>query len=853
MIHDNQAIHVNDIETLYYNDAAEDDWKDFEEAEEASENAPDIDELVVTTIEERKSFIESNEAQDILNATLPVLKEHQRKWESAGLNQILDTFDSARIEEQVGGWLKRNHSISQQHNRYTTATDSDESGSLLSSETADYIRTARKKSHSQQRRSCIGSIGRLKKFRKIHHNHRTIIETTTYRAYNCNCGKYNSNCGDRSSEPFADTNRRSASFKKKCGILEQRERIIMNRECSSSSDADDVSYQNRTLSRAPKLFNHKHSALVCHKALHIGDRDGLISMIDTKFKTPPRSSINKLDFTKTAPSRLNQKRRAAVVAMQKLCDKDMTKLDATQVSQNVEDHSSTSEDADESFKRNLELAIALSMKTLKISRKKNTHLEKKSQRDSSSNSRSSISSVANGYQRKPLNDTKSSQQKPMLSDRIIDNEDMKENTFFANLGNVCNSTALNSAMAKLEITSVGTRKIRTSPSSSNSDSSLAMGETIIDVQNNEHSKNQNMPLASQKLDAVAGTHKIVNNPGLQTQAKRNSIGSVKKSAAGLNNFKVFRKKDYQSDEPKCIYADQKTEENSSDDNDATFKNNLDTVVTASMQSNKKKQKATPLFKKNRRDSSSNSFRSTVSSSSTDKMTTLNTSTIKLPQNRTSSISRKLKHNKEDTKESTFLTNQGNICNSTALNNAVEAVRQQLPIIAESIEKQSEETPKKSIRCITNKTDMQEIRTSKITCNTYHSTALSKSTVNKKLVVPHAATPQKQQRNSITSGRRSEIRNVKNVDKKLNRILVYKPSLQSEHISNGNIKVTQEMLNGIIGVKNAARFFKHNLKQLTFPKTSTIYFCPPKKELSSSDSEDDPVELAGLCGELCASD
>ncbi|KAL9900218.1 uncharacterized protein ACN427_007553 [Glossina fuscipes fuscipes] len=91
---------------------------------------------------------------DFVNQTLPIVSEHNRQMKESGLEQILNTFDTQKIEEKVGNWLE-NYSMAKENFKElhdATAvlpkggkvvdpeTDLD---SLHSGETARYIRSSR--------------------------------------------------------------------------------------------------------------------------------------------------------------------------------------------------------------------------------------------------------------------------------------------------------------------------------------------------------------------------------------------------------------------------------------------------------------------------------------------------------------------------------------------------------------------------------------------------------------------------------------------------------------------------------------------------------------------------------------
>ncbi|BFF92685.1 uncharacterized protein DMAD_10693 [Drosophila madeirensis] len=122
-IDDGEELDVEDFEDLF---KGEDIDPDVPEGEEAEEDARQEEDLgmgnINTTIAMSKAELtmilcagenkaETAELEEILNQTMPVLQEHNRKWKAAGLDQILDTFDPQKIEQHVGQWMRRNNSI----------------------------------------------------------------------------------------------------------------------------------------------------------------------------------------------------------------------------------------------------------------------------------------------------------------------------------------------------------------------------------------------------------------------------------------------------------------------------------------------------------------------------------------------------------------------------------------------------------------------------------------------------------------------------------------------------------------------------------------------------------------------
>uniref|UniRef100_A0A0K8VVG2 Uncharacterized protein n=1 Tax=Bactrocera latifrons TaxID=174628 RepID=A0A0K8VVG2_BACLA len=242
--------------------------------------------------------------------------------------------------------------------------------------------------------------------------------------------------------------------------------------------------------------------------------------------------------------------------------------------------------------------------------------------------------------------------------------------------------------------------------------------------------------------------------------------------------------------------------------------------------------------------------------------------------------RKFDEKPDETKENTFLAHSENICNSTAVNTA--AARKQLPnripAIDENLECSSTATP-----CIENKQHMprkkatshlspiEESSTSSLErtpkIKTQFKTAkeliilspsveehVTPTKATSKIGVRHAVTePRRKQRrltkNNKTMDYRSNISNTTLESAvKANRIMLYTPQRKAPSM-DGDFQVTKELMSSVVGEKHARRFFKYHIGRLTFPKTSTIYYCPPETELSSSESDEDPLQKAGRCGEL----
>ncbi|XP_062123863.1 uncharacterized protein LOC133837203 [Drosophila sulfurigaster albostrigata] len=110
---------------------------------------------------------------EILSQTLPIMEEHERKWKQAGLDRILNTFDADKIEEHVGGWLRRHKSsfancstgapaatpAKRMGEVYTSSRSNDSDGeSMHSMDTARYIRDSRKRNISTKSSTSLTTI-----------------------------------------------------------------------------------------------------------------------------------------------------------------------------------------------------------------------------------------------------------------------------------------------------------------------------------------------------------------------------------------------------------------------------------------------------------------------------------------------------------------------------------------------------------------------------------------------------------------------------------------------------------------------------------------------------------------------
>uniref|UniRef100_A0A1A9X3Y5 Uncharacterized protein n=1 Tax=Glossina brevipalpis TaxID=37001 RepID=A0A1A9X3Y5_9MUSC len=176
-----KEIHLADMEQEFENDKESDSNEDYASVEDKNFSDKEIEHEVLNnitscgrmkllfnksgrfpevSIQDDGSDIEDKQLLvDLVNQTMPIVSEHNRQMKESGLEQILNTFDSQKIEEKVGNWLKNNSMVKENHNdpHDSTALLSKWGGSvpgktmdpetdmdsLHSGETARYIRSSR--------------------------------------------------------------------------------------------------------------------------------------------------------------------------------------------------------------------------------------------------------------------------------------------------------------------------------------------------------------------------------------------------------------------------------------------------------------------------------------------------------------------------------------------------------------------------------------------------------------------------------------------------------------------------------------------------------------------------------------
>ncbi|XP_017473018.1 PREDICTED: uncharacterized protein LOC108363992 isoform X1 [Rhagoletis zephyria] len=731
-----EVFYLDELEEKYKDEFADLDGRNNTKEAEESDVAEDIEQSMLKgmTELERNSFLESSDVQDILNATRPILEEHDRKWKKAGLDRILNTFDSVRIEKEVGDWMRRNHSTA-----IANCESGDHTDSSSSCDTERYILSTRK--NGFRRRSSIRSIKRFKNSQKLRHKHGMLIERHMYRAYKCNCCKHKFNGSNQlvwesesvgledttDTDDYDDDNERRISMHP-VNLRRCRCEPPLKRQYDTSTDSDYVSLKNPTISRRSLHYT-------CVEQLCFKGRDDLrnkqcsnrrprpsirLALMEPNYETPPKWSSVRDNITNTAPSKFSKKRVAAKKALAKIITKG-----------------------------NLANAKRLSIET--------------QVKDSSDKCISTFEKDLKNYETPP-----------------------KSSSVRDNITNTAPSKVYKKRVAS-----------KTALAKINKNEDLANAKRLsIETQVKDSSDECNSTFEKDLKKAIALS--------LETKAETCKNGTESKKEDLLNSDLIQPIKNF----------------------------NSNMVVILSSTDSERSSKQTNGYSK--------------------KLTTQTTTKIG-------------KRATEDTKENTFLSNAENICNSTALNGA--AARKQLisrlPTISENTAHKifhdtlfkDDATPKAAARCLTTVGKSSMLDT----------TALNDIKVGKEFItLPSPEQGRTMPRVCVSETKRilkpqivsrggksaigPSITEKVNKKQKPARILLYKPQ-QKQQLQGAYFQVTKELLSDVIGEKDACRFLKHHLGRLSFPNTSTVYYCPPEEELSSSDSDDDPLQKVGRCGEL----
>ncbi|XP_053946394.1 uncharacterized protein LOC128855479 [Anastrepha ludens] len=879
---------VEEIDETFLDDSLDEEQMEYCEGAEEDDAPEDIEHhslLKAITLNEKISFVESSEIQDILNATLPVLEEHERKWKNAGLQSILNTFDSVRIKKEVGGWMRRNHSVT------TTEVESDSStDSSISFDTGNYIRTT-KKMHMKSGLSRIESMRRLNS-KQIRHNHGMIIEATRYRAYKCDCCNYNLNRAPKIQQSK---------------IIEKQASQSMIASCSMSR---------------PNSLN----------------RDQFVSFKTTKYDTPPRSSPPKNNFINTAPPKITTKRMAALKARENLTKMHKTKSKNSEKMARIDRKQQTSESI-----KDFNLAtITETNKPFSLSSedfKENTFLTNVENICNST----ALNGVAARKQliSRPPTITESSETIPSTPrDKGMPNQNNCRTTTskcYA-VANKCLPTIRKQSISLSDSphrSKAGLKNIYKSkePNLVNATRELEIcspppegrfsymdtpHRSKAGLKNFYKSKEPNKVKATRELEICStppeGRFSYMDTPhrskaGLKNFYKSNEPNKVKatreleicstppegrfsymdtphRSKAGLKNF-------YKSNEPNKVKATRELEQKTKSIKafDPEEKRTLKSIDSVDLISSPSTTDSEEIVKTVRKPTKTPKTREFVKDFNLATITETN-KPFSLPS--------------ENFKENTFLKTVENICNSTALNGV--AARKQLISRPPTINESSGTIPstprekgmpnQNNCRATTSK--CYAVANKCLPTISEHSISLSDSPHGSKAGLKNIY--KSKESNEVKAGRELEICSsppeegrfsgtaiqdtpnprygkkeetiVRNERKspvgasnvspvRLNadtptksitqqridkRIPIYKPQ-QKQQTSDSNFEVTRELLSSVIGEEKARRFFKYNLGAVIFPITSTVYYCPPEKELCSSDSDDDPLDKFGRYGEL----
>lgn len=183
---DGREIDVSELEEIFEDeDEDEDDSVQTKEEAEESDAEDDINNTTqCMTKAELTLMLCSGDNKEILDRTMPIVEEHERKWKEAGLDRILNTFDAEKIEQHVGEWLRRHnsaygdrtllqatppktcHKRAQMYN--SSSSENSDDDSMESVETARYIRDSRKRTVESSVAKCRSSpMTKIKMYRTL--------------------------------------------------------------------------------------------------------------------------------------------------------------------------------------------------------------------------------------------------------------------------------------------------------------------------------------------------------------------------------------------------------------------------------------------------------------------------------------------------------------------------------------------------------------------------------------------------------------------------------------------------------------------------------------------------------------
>uniref|UniRef100_A0A1A9V6D0 Uncharacterized protein n=1 Tax=Glossina austeni TaxID=7395 RepID=A0A1A9V6D0_GLOAU len=198
---------------------------------------------------------------DFVNQTLPIVSEHNRQMKESGLEQILNTFDTQKIEEKVGNWLKNNSMAKENYNELhdTTAvlprggktmdpeTDLD---SFHSGETARYIRSSR----PRRVKSVSSSTMMIKTYCRIESTRKKLHEK-----YGCHQEYYESHLkAIRTRRMMKMDNCRAHCLDEPTSMTTQRQKVLRRKRHSNSRSRErSLSSDSGTDFKKPYHFRSK--------------------------------------------------------------------------------------------------------------------------------------------------------------------------------------------------------------------------------------------------------------------------------------------------------------------------------------------------------------------------------------------------------------------------------------------------------------------------------------------------------------------------------------------------------------------------------------------------------------------
>uniref|UniRef100_A0A0A1WKD3 Uncharacterized protein n=1 Tax=Zeugodacus cucurbitae TaxID=28588 RepID=A0A0A1WKD3_ZEUCU len=471
---DGEVYDVNSIAEKFDDDTSSDDADEAEEVQ-VLEDIEYHNLMNQSTQQEKTTFImESEEMQDILNSTRPILKEHELKLKASGLERIMNTFDSARIEREVGGWMRRNRSAITTQAAIQTDSDTDSS---MSCEDDHYIRSVQN-CHHMRKPKHIQYFKKCKSYQTACCKYGMLVEPKPHRSYTCNCYKYNSMRSPKCWKmPSTDE---PEIIDKRYGKHKHKMRNCIP-ECGSSS-ASDYDCQERLCfkrnmtpsSHTERLADKRCFKTVGKPMLQNGSGTRMMSMMENVYETPTKSTVAKASIPNTAPSKISTKRGAARKALSLLNTnnkKGNAKSTKSKRTVKTQENQKSSSEGNTTFENDLKSAIALSLQSLKQNRNSESSVQQQQPSTSSESTNNSLqlagsSRNGNGVQEsvsttKTRKKTEGSNKPPSKSVKKQSQikkvnrktNEAKENTFLNNLENICNSTALNGAAASKQLPS----------------------------------------------------------------------------------------------------------------------------------------------------------------------------------------------------------------------------------------------------------------------------------------------------------------------------------------------------------------------------------------------------------------